>query len=189
MDLYQELELNRDCTAEQIKNQYRILAQRHHPDKGGDADRFQRIKQAYEVLIDAARREEYDRTGSVKEPKEIHAEAVEHLSRVFHGVMNNFDPESGNLVELMRNEILTLRKLIEQDQNTCKKHIEILEMMKDKIKIIDETKENFLVSFATNQLELRYNELKVFDHRCNLVEVMLKLLENYHYGFFELPQT
>jgi hypothetical protein len=61
--------------------------------------------------------------------------------------------------------------------------------MKDKIKIIDETKENILLSFASNQLELRYNELKVFDHRCNLVQVMLKLLENYHYGFFELPQN
>jgi DnaJ-class molecular chaperone len=188
VDLYQELELNRNCTSEQIKNQYRILAQRHHPDKGGDVDKFQRIKQAYEVLIDPARRDEYDRTGSVTEPKVIHAEAVEHLSRVFHGVINNFDPESGNLVDLMRNEILALQMLIEQDKNTCKRHIEILEMMKDKIKIIDETKENILLSFASNQLELRYNELKVFDHRCNLVQVMLKLLENYHYGFFELPQ-
>ena len=188
MDLYQELELNRDCTSEQIKNQYRILAQRHHPDKGGDVDKFQRIKQAYEVLIDPARRDEYDRTGSVTEPKVIHAEAVEHLSRVFHGVINNFDPDSGNLVDLMRNEILALQMLIEQDKNTCKRHIEILEMMKDKIKIIDETKENILLSFASKQLELRYNELKVFDHRCNLVQVMLKLLENYHYGFFELPQ-
>jgi len=189
VDLYQELELNRNCTSEQIKNQYRILAQRHHPDKGGDVDKFQRIKQAYEVLIDPARRDEYDRTGSVTEPKVIHAEAVEHLSRVFHGVINNFDPDSGNLVDLMRNEILALQMLIEQDKNTCKRHIEILEMMKDKIKIIDETKENILLSFATNQLELRYNELKVFDHRCNLVQVMLKLLENYHYGFFELPQN
>ncbi|GAA6041020.1 hypothetical protein JCM8097_004679, partial [Rhodosporidiobolus ruineniae] len=36
------------------------LALRHHPDKGGDAEAFQKISAAYEVLGDERRKERYD---------------------------------------------------------------------------------------------------------------------------------
>ena len=39
---------------------YRRLALEHHPDKGGDPDRFVAISTAYEVLGDEATRQEYD---------------------------------------------------------------------------------------------------------------------------------
>lgn len=189
VDLYQELELNQDCSSDQIKNQYRMLAQRHHPDKGGDVDRFQRIKLAYEVLIDPVRRQEYDRTGSTQEFRDLKVEAVEHLSKIFHNVINNFDPNQGDLVEIMKDEVRNLQNLIKQDQQTCKNYIEALETVRDKIKIIDEYQENIILSFVLNQLELRYNEQKVFQRREAMADVMIKLLENYHYGFFELPQN
>ena len=189
MDLYQELELSQDCTSEQIKNQYRILAQRHHPDKGGDADRFQKIKLAYEVLIDPVRRQEYDRTGSTQEFRDLQKEAIEHLSRIFHNVINNFDPNEGDLVQIMRDEVLNLRNLIKIDQETCKRYITALETARDKIKIIDELQENIILTFILTQLESRYNEQTVFQRREAMADVMLKLLENYHYGFFELPQN
>ncbi len=35
-----------------VKAAYRRLARHHHPDRGGDVARFQRIQQAYEVLVD-----------------------------------------------------------------------------------------------------------------------------------------
>ena len=34
-----------------IERRYRQLAMKHHPDKGGNADHFVEIKQAYESLI------------------------------------------------------------------------------------------------------------------------------------------
>ena len=49
--LYDELELPKNCTSEEIKQKYRILAQLHHPDKGGDPQRFKRIKVAYEIFF------------------------------------------------------------------------------------------------------------------------------------------
>ena len=36
----------------QIRRNYRNLATKHHPDKGGDPDRFQLIKKAYGILSD-----------------------------------------------------------------------------------------------------------------------------------------
>ena len=44
------LELEAGASQQQIKRRYRELVNHHHPDKGGDRDRFVRIRQAYELL-------------------------------------------------------------------------------------------------------------------------------------------
>ncbi|MDG2382134.1 MAG: J domain-containing protein [Pirellulaceae bacterium] len=40
------------CTEEEIKAAYRGLAQQLHPDHGGDAERFRRLQQDYEVALE-----------------------------------------------------------------------------------------------------------------------------------------
>ena len=46
----QVLGVGADATADEIKAAYRQLAKQHHPDAGGDPERFHRIQQAYEQL-------------------------------------------------------------------------------------------------------------------------------------------
>jgi curved DNA-binding protein len=57
---YQTLGVNRDATADEIKRAYRKLASQHHPDKGGDKNRFQEIQAAYEMLSDPGKRAHMD---------------------------------------------------------------------------------------------------------------------------------
>lgn len=63
-DYYTILELTPAATAIQIKKSFRQLALRHHPDKNpGNAvaeAMFKEIQEAYEVLSDPAKREEYN---------------------------------------------------------------------------------------------------------------------------------
>lgn len=59
-DLYQILGVDRRASPEEIKQAYRRLASQHHPDKGGDKERFQEIQQAYAVLGDPDQRQQYD---------------------------------------------------------------------------------------------------------------------------------
>ena len=62
-DYYEILGLNKTCTAEDLKKAYRKLAMTHHPDKGGDADKFKEIVEAYETLSDNEKRRNYDLYG------------------------------------------------------------------------------------------------------------------------------
>ena len=38
-------------TLQQVKNQFRILAKKHHPDRGGSREKFVKITAAYETII------------------------------------------------------------------------------------------------------------------------------------------
>jgi molecular chaperone DnaJ len=62
-DLYGVLGLRPDAATEEIKRAYRRKAREHHPDAGGDAERFKEVNHAYEVLSDPERRVRYDRFG------------------------------------------------------------------------------------------------------------------------------
>jgi curved DNA-binding protein len=60
MDYYQTLGVNRGASADEIKRAYRGLAMKHHPDRGGDANTFKQVQEAYATLSDDQKRAEYD---------------------------------------------------------------------------------------------------------------------------------
>lgn len=60
MDYYSILGLSRGATDDQIKKAYRSLAMKHHPDRGGDEQKFKEIAQAYEVLSDPEKKRMVD---------------------------------------------------------------------------------------------------------------------------------
>lgn len=60
-DYYQILGVPRTATDDEIRQAFRKLAMKHHPDRGGDAALFQEINEAHSVLGDPERRQAYDR--------------------------------------------------------------------------------------------------------------------------------
>ncbi len=64
MDYYKILGIDKKATEQEIKKAYRKLAQKHHPDAGGDAQKFKEATEAYEVLSDKQKRAQYDQFGS-----------------------------------------------------------------------------------------------------------------------------
>ena len=57
---YSSLGLPPGATLPEIKDAYRELSRRHHPDAGGDHDTFCAVTQAASVLLDPSRRQAYD---------------------------------------------------------------------------------------------------------------------------------
>ena len=66
-DLYSVLGVSKTAEAQEIRSAYKQLAKEHHPDKGGDPEKFKELSQAHEVLSDEGRRKMYDMTGSISE--------------------------------------------------------------------------------------------------------------------------
>ncbi len=63
-NLYDILELDTGADDKEIKKQYKKLAMVHHPDRGGEPAKFKEISDAYEILSDKDKRENYDKYGS-----------------------------------------------------------------------------------------------------------------------------
>ncbi len=64
MNPYSTLGVSKSATADTIKRAYKEQAKKHHPDRGGDANKFAEISNAYDILKDPDKRAFYDHTGS-----------------------------------------------------------------------------------------------------------------------------
>jgi DnaJ-class molecular chaperone len=60
MTHYDTLGVSESASLDEIKTAYRRLANQHHPDKGGDTNRFQQIQAAYEAVGNEQSRAQYD---------------------------------------------------------------------------------------------------------------------------------
>jgi len=67
-DYYTTLGVERGASAEEVKQAYRRLAHKYHPDKdGGDEEKFKEVNAAYQVLSDDQKRSQYDQFGTTFE--------------------------------------------------------------------------------------------------------------------------
>lgn len=64
-DYYEILGVGRSASEGEIKQAFRKLAHQHHPDKaGGDEAKFKELNNAYQVLSNPEKRQQYDRFGA-----------------------------------------------------------------------------------------------------------------------------
>lgn len=95
---YELLGISKDASSTEIKKAYRKSAIKHHPDKGGDPEKFKQVAEAYEILSDPVKKQQYDSYGSVNpelsmDPKDLFTE----FERMFNHSI--YDP--GNITSHM----------------------------------------------------------------------------------------
>jgi molecular chaperone DnaJ len=97
VDHYKILGISRDASQEEIKKAYKKLALEHHPDRNksaGSPETFRKVVEAYKVLSDARKKQEYDlRFKTPPNPFDGFgfADAYESVFRGFNGFNNGFN--------------------------------------------------------------------------------------------------
>jgi curved DNA-binding protein CbpA len=191
MTLYQELGVLSTASQEEIRHNYRIYAQKYHPDKeGGDEERFKRIKLAYEVLSDPIRRQEYDRTGKFSAEFTIRNEALERLSNMINHYVPDLNSEIDDPILKMKTDINQTTQTVVDQIETCKRHIRNSKITYEKLWIKSKG-ENILKNFVENLIKRRESDLSNLTRQMVVFKLMLEILEDYHFGIndFELLET
>jgi curved DNA-binding protein len=89
IDYYQTLGISKTASEKDIKNAYRKLARKYHPDLNpNDADahkKFQQLNEANEVLSDAEKRKKYDQYGENWQHGEAYEQARQQGRQQSHG--------------------------------------------------------------------------------------------------------
>ena len=57
---YDKLGVSEDASNDQIKNAFKNIAKKEHPDRGGNEVKFKEANEAYDTLKDTKKRHEYD---------------------------------------------------------------------------------------------------------------------------------
>lgn len=60
MDYYSILGVNKNASDKDIRKAYKTKSMQHHPDRGGDEEKFKEVNEAYSTLKDPQKRAEYD---------------------------------------------------------------------------------------------------------------------------------
>jgi DnaJ-class molecular chaperone len=58
MDYYSTLGVSKNASDKELKQAYKKASMQHHPDRGGDENKFKEINEAYSTLKDPQKRHE-----------------------------------------------------------------------------------------------------------------------------------
>ncbi len=106
MSLYQTLGIGKDATKDEIKKAYRKLSKTMHPDVGGDEESFDKLKQAYDVLMDDDLRKLYDETGIIGKVVDRHNMFMSFISSKAVYALENFsDDPFFNLIDFLKGDL------------------------------------------------------------------------------------
>jgi len=187
MNLYDELELEPNCTPEEIKQKYRVLAQIYHPDKAvfGDEEKFKRVKLAYEVLSDPIKRAQYDSTGKYNTDLDIRNEAISRLNNMVAQYTNHMNPEFDDLILKMKVDINQTEMGVHNQILTNEANITRFLLIAERIRLKQQG-ENILKSFVEARIEQIKNEIISCKRTLQVFKLMLEILGDYHYSLNDI---
>jgi curved DNA-binding protein CbpA len=154
IDLYEILEIDIDSSPEEIKSAYLKLCKVHHPDRGGESDKFEEVTRAYEILYDKKNRKEYDLYYLNKNSDEFTSDSFLRLKNEF----NTFIAENS---EDIKNKTIKFDEFLEKTKLDLEKRSRDLELerKKNEMEYCDENLTKFL-----NVVEKEANINEIFEY-------------------------
>lgn len=191
MNPYKVLGVEKTATLEDIKQAYRKMAMKYHPDREtGNKEIFQEIQQAYELLCDEAKRNALD---ALSEPEtaglQLRQQAISELCGCVRMILEQVsDVDHNDIVHIMQRNIegklQEVRSNMAKVKNHMRKNTQAIKRM------IKKTEgENFLVTAIKEKTEQLNNVLEELKGLENLFNEMLVLLKDFDYNADKKPDS
>jgi curved DNA-binding protein CbpA len=187
-DLYAELGLERTADADTIRQAYRLKAQKHHPDKGGDRAAFQRIQKAYDTLSDTDRRQHYDTTGETQDAHvDEEANLMSALTSLLLQIMDRDDVDHTNILATARDNVRNAIAQLASNRTQITSKMGKRERALKRLKRRGEGKELLLLMLGA-EIEKMRQALAALDLEVKRQERLVKLIDGYEYAVDPMPQ-
>jgi DnaJ-class molecular chaperone len=184
-DHYKTLGVRRRADQQEIKDQYRFLSKKYHPDKkDGNADRFKELANAYEVLSDPVRRAFYDRTGSDVTEKEYDRKAGGLLQQIFQLIVS----QNGlakiitmDMISLIKENLDTGTIELEKNIDTARKSRAAIGKILKRVK--HENKMNPISVMLKHEIQKHTETIMQSKHEQMVGERAIEMLTKYGFDF------
>lgn len=156
--LYDIIGVPQNATLAEIKAAYKARAKTMHPDKGGDADAFAKLAEAYDILANEVDRKRYDETGAIHRPTPFEDEVLKALAANLAKVVNsvtesNWTPDHpADLHAMLRESLVTNRQQFEGNLSKTRRRLAILGRMLEKAKPKGEGTGNPVLTLLTGSV-------------------------------------
>jgi DnaJ-class molecular chaperone len=183
INLYEILGVAKDATAQQIKKAYRKRAAMHHPDTGGDPEKFKALVLAYNVLYDPAKRERYDKGESAESIGQAAQSDDQRILGIimtlFTQIVSSCDPNTTDIIKMIKKNIIGVKegfvKQIKQHETVINKFDIAIKRMKIK------NGENLFVQSANAQITQQQKEIAKLNEEIRIGEGAERFLSAYSY--------
>ena len=189
---YKTLGIAKTAGKEEIRTAFKTLAKKHHPDiAGGENDTFNRIKAAYDLLMDDKARKLYDDFGVIPgdDSSMLRLQAMQHLSSMFMSLLTQIDMndlKEKDVIGLMRNhinkEIQGTEKQVTDIKASEKHSKEALKLLKLKMKRKRAGRNIFIEALEENIAHIP-GQIATAERKLRLLREMLEGLKDYSFDF------
>lgn len=183
MTLYEILGVGLSATKMQIKAAYKSLAQKQHPDKGGDPEKFAKIQHAYDVLKNDSSRKRYNLTGEDTVPNSQESQAlatlVQFISQAIDAHVNAMGFHNNRNTTLLKTVRDSLANTINQGTTAQTNEASKVESLNSLLSKVTHKGENLFNSSIQSKIEVSEHKLAEIKNQLEIVVAALAMLEGY----------
>lgn len=178
-DYYEVLGVDRGATDKEIKDAYRLLVKKHHPDvnDGASSEEFIEIQRAWEVLSSSEERAFYDEHGFSKTDDDM--SNLQNLASELVFRCMNADIQPDHLINEIEKEVNDVIEKLKSQKKDCENDLNKMLRQKEALKVKDGLKYDIMSIAIDNLIRQAEAEKFTIEQQVSIREKLLVFIENY----------